>query len=115
MPTNPFDDLNSLAPSQNYSQKNPFDDLYEQENKEREKKLKQILNTVSSLDPDNTGEAQKLANRLNLPAGVALNSDTTLEILRERNKRQNIYFRKGNNLRVSYFHLRPLPFLTTSL
>ena len=91
MPTNPFDDLNSLAPSQNYSQKNPFDDLYEQENKEREKKLKQILNTVSSLDPDNTGEAQKLANRLNLPAGVALNSDTTLEILRERNKRQNIY------------------------
>ena len=91
MPTNPFDDLNSLAPSQNYSERNPFDDLYEQENKEREKKLKQILNTVSSLDPDNTGEAQKLANSLNLPPGVALNSDTTLEILRERNKRQNIY------------------------
>ena len=80
MSTNPFDDLNSLAPSQNYSQQNPFDDLYEQENKEREKKLKQILNTVSTLDPDNTGEAQKLANRLNLPPGVALNSDTTLEI-----------------------------------
>ena len=37
MPTNPFDDLNSLAPSQNYSERNPFDDLYEQENKEREK------------------------------------------------------------------------------
>jgi len=91
MTINPFDDLNSLAPSQNYSQKNPFDDLYEQENIEREKKLKQILHTVSSLDPDNTGEAQKLANRLNLPPGVALNSDTTLEILRERNKRQNIY------------------------
>ena len=91
MPINPFDDLNSLAPSQNYSEKNPFDDLYEQENKEREKKLKQILHTVSTLDPDNTGEAQKLANRLNLPPGVALNSDTTLEILRERNKRQNIY------------------------
>jgi len=91
MSTNPFDDLNSLAPSQNYSQQNPFDDLYEQENKEREKKLKQILNTVSSLNPDNTGEAQKLAERLNLPPGVALNSDTTLEILRERNKRENIY------------------------
>ena len=30
MSTNPFDDLNSLAPSQNYSQQNPFDDLYEQ-------------------------------------------------------------------------------------
>ena len=91
MSINPFDDLNSLAPSQNYSQQNPFDDIYEQENKEREKKLKQILNTVSSLNPDNTGEAQKLAERLNLPPGVALNSDTTLEILRERNKRQNIY------------------------
>ena len=84
MPTNPFDDLNSLAPSQNYSEKNPFDDLFEQENKEREKKLKQILHTVSTLDPDNTGEAQKLANRLNLPPNVALNSDQTLEILKER-------------------------------
>ena len=91
MTTNPFDNLNSLAPSQNYSEKNPFDDLYEQENKEREKKLKQILHTVSSLDPDNTGEAQKLANRLNLPPGVALNSDQTLKILKEKNKRENIY------------------------
>ena len=26
MSRNPFDDLNSLAPSQNYSQQNPFDD-----------------------------------------------------------------------------------------
>ena len=91
MPTNPFDDLNELAPSQNYIQKNPFDDLYEQENKEREKKLKQILHTVSTLDPDKTGEAQKLAERLNLPQGVSLNSDQTLEILKERNKEQNIY------------------------
>lgn len=91
MPTNPFDDLNSLAPSQNYSQKNPFDDLYEQENKEREKKLKQILHTVSTLDPDKTGEAQKLAERLNLPQGVSLDSDQTLEILKKRSKEQNIY------------------------
>jgi hypothetical protein len=91
MSTNPFDDLNSLAPSQNYSEKNPFDELYEQENQEREKKLKQILHTVSSLDPDKTGEAQKLAERFNLPPGVALNSNETLNILKERNKRQNIY------------------------
>ena len=90
MPTNPFDDLNSLAPSQNYSEKNPFDDIYEEENKEREKKLKQILHTVSTLDPDRTGEAQKLAERLNLPSGVSLNSDETLKILQDRNKRQNI-------------------------
>jgi len=88
---NPFDDLNKLAPSQNYGEKNPFDDLFEQENKEREKKLKQILHTVSTLDPDRTGEAQKLAERLNLPPGVALNSDETLNILKERNKQQNIY------------------------
>ena len=38
MSVNPFDDLNKLAPSQNYGEKNPFDDLFEQENKEREKK-----------------------------------------------------------------------------
>ena len=57
---------------------NKVNDLYEQENKEREKKLKQILNTVSSLNPDNTGEAQKLAERLNLPPGVALNSVSNL-------------------------------------
>ena len=91
MSVNPFDDLNKLAPSQNYGEKNPFDDLFEQENKEREKKLKQILHTVSTLDPDKTGEAQKLAERLNLPPGVALNSDETLNILKERNKRQSIY------------------------
>ncbi len=91
MSVNPFDDLNKLAPSQNYGEKNPFDDLFEQENKEREKKLKQILHTVSTLDPDRTGEAQKLAERLNLPPGVALNSDETINILKERNKRQSIY------------------------
>ena len=90
MPTNPFDELNKLAPSQNYGEKNPFDDLFEQENKEREEKLKQILHTVSTLDPDKTGEAQKLAEQLNLPPGVALNSDETINILKERNKRQNI-------------------------
>ena len=91
MSINPFDDLNNLSPSQNYGERNPFDDLFEQENKEREKKLKQILHTVSTLDPDKTGEAQKLAERLNLPQGVALDSDQTLEILKERNKEQNIY------------------------
>ena len=81
MPTNPFDELNELAPSQNYGDKNPFDDIFEQENKEREEKLRQILHTVSTLDPDKTGEAQKLAERLNLPPGVALNSDETTNIL----------------------------------
>ena len=90
MPTNPFDELNELAPSQNYGDKNPFDDIFEQENKEREEKLRQILHTVSTLDPDKTGEAQKLAERLNLPPGVSLNSDETINILKERNKRQNI-------------------------
>ena len=90
MPTNPFDELNELAPSQNYGEKNPFDDIFEQENEEREKKLKQILHTVSTLDPDQTGEAQKLAARLNLPPGVSLNSEETINILKERNKRQNI-------------------------
>ena len=84
MPTNPFDELNELAPSQNYGEKNPFDDIFEQENEEREKKLKQILHTVSTLDPDQTGEAQKLAARLNLPPGVSLNSEETINILKDK-------------------------------
>ena len=91
MSENRLDNLYNFAPSQNYEASNPLEQLYEQENKQREEKLKQILNTVSSLDPDNTGEAQKLAERLNLPSGIALNSNKTLDILRERNKRQNIY------------------------
>ena len=91
MSENRLDNLYNFAPSQNYEASNPLEQLYEQENKQKEEKLKQILNTVSSLDPDNTGEAQKLAERLNLPSGVALNSNETLDILRERNKRQNIY------------------------
>jgi len=90
MSTNPFDVL-SAAPSQNYEADNPFDVIQEHENKEREKQLKLILNSVSKLDPDRTGEAQKLAERLNLPPGIALDSDETLNLLRERNKEQNIY------------------------
>ena len=90
MSDNPFDKLLEAAPSQNYGNRNPFDDVFEQENQERKEKLKQILNTVSTLDPDKTGEAQKLAERLNLPPGVALNSDDTIKILQERDKRQNI-------------------------
>ena len=91
MSENRLDNLYNFAPNQNYEAINPLDELYEKENRDREEKLRQILNTVSSLDPDNTGEAQKLAERLNLPSGVALNSDQTLKILKERNKRENIY------------------------
>ncbi len=91
MSDNPFDTLNELAPSQNYGERNPFDDIHAQEVKESERQLKLILNSVSTLDPDRTGEAQKLAERLNLPPGIALDSDETLNLLRERNKEQDIY------------------------
>ena len=106
MPTNPFDELNELAPSQNYSQKNPFDDLFEQENKEKEEKLKQILHTVSTLDPDKTGEAQKLAERLNLPPGVALNSDETINILSsdKRNKMLITHYQFMASILPSYVY-----------
>ena len=91
MSENRLDNLYNFAPNQNYEATNPLDELYEKENRDRQEKLKQILNTVSSLDPDNTGEAQKLAERLNLPSGVALNSDQTLRILKERNRQEDIY------------------------
>ena len=74
MSTNPFDVL-SRAPSQNYEEDNPFDVIGEHKRKESERQLKLILNSVSTLDPDRTGEAQKLAERLNLPPGIALDSD----------------------------------------
>ena len=82
MSDNPFDTLNELAPSQNYGERNPFDDIHAQQVKESERQLKLILNSVSTLDPDRTGEAQKLAERLNLPPGIALDSDETLNLLR---------------------------------
>ena len=90
MSTNPFDVL-SAAPSQNHEEDNPFDVIGEHKRKESERQLKLILNSVSTLDPDRTGEAQKLAERLNLPPGIALDSDETLNLLRERNKEQDIY------------------------
>ena len=90
MPTNPFDILDQ-TPSQNYGNDNPFDIIDERDNENREKLLRQTLINVSKLDPERTGAAQKLAERLNLPSNLALDSEETIEFLKERNKEKDIY------------------------
>ena len=90
MSDNPFDIIKK-SPSQNYGNDNPFDLIQEKRNQRNDSLIKQTLSAVSKLDPDRTGEAQKLAERLNLPPNIALDSDETLRLLKERNKERNIY------------------------
>ena len=91
MPENILDNLYNSAPSQNYEGYNPLEELYENRKKEQEKLLRQTLINVSKLDPERTGQAQKLAERLNLPPNIALDSEETFRILKERNKEKDIY------------------------
>jgi len=97
MADNPFDQLVNAAPSQNYGEinSNPFDKLIERENAESEKLLKQMLQAVSSNDPDKVGEAQRLQQSLDLPPGVKLDSDEAVKKLKERKKQVDIF---NNNL-----------------
>ena len=90
MSINPFDILDQ-TPSQDYGNDNPFDIIDERDNENREKLLRQTLINVSKLDPERTGAAQKLAERLNLPSNIALDSEETFKILKERNKEKDIY------------------------
>ena len=90
MSDNPFDIIKK-SPSQNYGNDNPFNLIREKRNQRNDNLIKQTLSAVSKLDPDRTGEAQKLAERLNLPSNIALDSDETLRLLKERNKEKNIY------------------------
>ena len=66
---------------------NVFDRVAENEQKEKDKQLQILLNSVSDNDPDGTGEAQRLVEELGLPKGTVITSSDTLEMLKEK-KRQ---------------------------
>ena len=87
--------LIQYAPSQNLGENyNVFDRYYEAEAKQRDKELRILLNSAAQNDPDGTGEAQRLAKELNLPDGMVINSDETLDYLKERARQQDIEARK---------------------
>ena len=91
--SNPFDVINENAPSQNYEEftgSNPFDVIQQREAEQNTEKLKTILNNVHRLDPDKTGEAQRLAEKLGLPSGYDLTSPETLAYLQNRNRQTSI-------------------------
>ena len=91
--SNPFDVINENNPSQNYEEftgSNPFDVIQQREAEQNTEKLKTILNNVHRLDPDKTGEAQRLAEKLGLPSGYDLTSPETLKYLQNRNRQRSI-------------------------
>ena len=93
--SNPFDVINENAPSQNYEEftgSNPFDVIQQREAEQNTEKLKTILNNVHRLDPDKTGEAQRLAEKLGLPSGYDLTSPETLAYLQNRNRQTSKRF-----------------------
>ena len=87
--------LIQYAPSQNLGENyNVFDRYYEAETEQRDKELRILLNSAAQNDPDGTGEAQRLAKELNLPDGMVINSNETLDYLKERARQQDIEARK---------------------
>ena len=87
--------LIQYAPSQNLGENyNVFDRYYEAEAEQKDKELRILLNSAAQNDPDGTGEAQRLAKELNLPDGMVINSNETLDYLKERARQQDIEARK---------------------
>ena len=59
------------------------------EEEERKKLLRANLRLVMEKDPDKIGEAQQMATKLNLPEGVALDSDYAVqELLKQKRQKQ---------------------------
>jgi len=105
--SNPFDafyDLNDgttqagnnlYRSNQNIGQNsNVFDQYYEAEAEQKDQQIKILLESVAQNDPNLTGEAQQLANQLNLPEGMILDSSASLNYLRAEARRQNIRARQ---------------------
>ena len=87
--------LIQYAPSQNLGEDyNVFDRYYEAEAEQKDKELRILLNSAAQNDPDGTGEAQRLAKELNLPDGMLINSNETLDYLKERARQQDLEARK---------------------
>ena len=56
----------------------------EKKQKKNDEELQVLLNNVRNNDPNGTGEAQQLANRLGLPKGTIINNSDTLESLKQK-------------------------------
>ena len=95
--SNPFDNvgnnqfLESYGSNENnYVDDNPFDTYFKVQDKRKEEVLKQVLSLAQKKDPNRIGKAQILAQELNIPPDMALDSEGVLEILEERKKQQEI-------------------------
>ena len=95
--SNPFDNvgnnqfLESYGSNENnYVDDNPFDTYFKVQEKRKEEVLKQVLSLAQKNDPNRIGKAQILAQELNIPPDMALDSEGVLEILEERKKQQEI-------------------------
>ena len=64
---------------ENQSDDNLLNAYVEKKQKKNDEELQVLLNNVSNNDPNGTGEAQQLANRLGLPKGTIINNSDTLE------------------------------------
>jgi len=73
---------------------NVFDQYYQAEAKQKDQKLKLLLESVAQNDPNLVGEAQRLADQLNLPDEMILDSTASLDYLRNEARRQNIRARE---------------------
>ena len=87
--TNPFDSY--LAKHEGVLDNQPslddealLDAYVEKKQKKNDEELQILLNNVRNNDPDNTGETQRLAERLGLPKGTVINNSDTLESLKAK-------------------------------
>ena len=103
--SNPFDNvvndqfLDSYESDQDFSDNdNPFDTYFKVQDKRKEEVLKQVLSLAQQKDPNRIGKAQILAQELDIPPDMALDSDGVLEILEERKRQQQIQNLNAQNL-----------------
>ena len=90
--SNPFDSflakhesVKENQPSSNYgSDDNVFDTYLKNQQQKNDEELQVLLNSVRNNDPEKTGEAQRLANRLGLPKGTTINNSDTLDSLKAK-------------------------------
>ncbi len=69
---------------ENQSDDNLLNAYVEKKQKKNDEELQVLLNNVRNNDPNGTGEAQQLANRLGLPKGTIINNSDTLESLKQK-------------------------------
>ena len=94
---NSFDNLDGLKDYQptdsldfSVSDRNPFDDYFEIENRKKDEILKQVLKIAQQKDPNRIGKAQILAEQLGIPSSMALDDEGIVELLEERKRQAEI-------------------------